>query len=206
MRAIFFDAGFAFVTSYEALEKNGYTDEILHAIAMWENARMSGIFTDEQKLLLEDVNNGFKLTKSDDDAYQLSRIHTYRLSHEFRQRQPGEAVTSAIEFENPAKEQVMEFILTAKKGTIINPELEINGSRLMTIPIKLEEGEHLKFTEGFANVYSAHWQLLKSISLDKDLLRVQTGAHTIEASCNFKDNEGEMLLELRFAGETYYIN
>ncbi|MEN8226433.1 MAG: hypothetical protein ABFS05_13845, partial [Bacteroidota bacterium] len=205
-RSAAFDAGYAFVTSYDALENNGYTDKILHAISLWENARMNGIFSAEQKALMEDVNNEFILTKSDDDAYQLSRIHIYRITHEYRQRQPGEPVTSSLEFENPGEEQIMEFILTARKGTIINPELEISGNRLITIPVKLEEGEHLKFDGEFASVYSPQWQQLKSISLDKSILKVNTGTHSIEVSCNFMGAEGEMMLELRLKGETYYIN
>ena len=100
----------------------------------------------------------------------------------------------------------MEFILTAKKGIVINPEFEISGSRLITIPVKLDEGEHLKFDGEFAHVYSSQWQLQKSISLDKDLLNVFPGMHNIEVSCNFRDNDGEMLLEVRLTGETYYIN
>ena len=113
---------------------------------------------------------------------------------------------STLEFENPGEEQVMEFILTAKKGTVLNPEIEISGNRLITIPVKLEEGEHLKFDGGFANVYSSQWQLQKSIGLDKNLLKVIPGPHSIEVSCNFQGSAGEMMLELRLAGETYYIN
>jgi hypothetical protein len=205
-RSAAFDAGYAFVTSYDALEKNGYTDKILSAIGMWEHARMQGVFSAEQKLLMEDVNNEFILTKSDDDAFQLTRIYTFRFTHEYRQRQPGEPLSSSIEFENPGEEQVMAFILTAKKGTIINPEIEISGNRLIIIPVKLDEGEHLKFDGEFANVYSAQWQLQKSIGLDKDLLNVLPGKQSIEVSCNFKGAEGEMMLELRLEGDTYYIN
>lgn len=205
-RSAAFNAGYAFVTSYDALEKNGFTDEILKDIGMWENARMNGIFSEEQKKLMEDVNNEFVLTKSDDDAYQLSRIHTFRLTHEYRERQPGEPVTTSLEFENPGEEQVVEFILSAKKGTVINPQMEIGGNRLITIPVKLEEGEHLKFDGEFASVYSSQWQLLKSISLEKSILNIKPGVHSIEVSCNFKGSEGEMMLELRLAGEIFYIN
>ncbi len=31
-----FDAGYAFTTSYDALEGNGFTDRILAAIGLWE--------------------------------------------------------------------------------------------------------------------------------------------------------------------------
>ncbi len=205
-RSAAFNAGYAFVTSYDALEKNGFTNEILKAIAMWENARMNDIFSAEQKAIMEDVANEFQLTKSDDDAYQLKRIHTYRLSHEYRQKQPGEPVTNSIEFQNPGAEQLLSFILTAKKGIVINPQMEISGNRLITIPVKLNEGEHLKFNGEYASVYSPQWQLLKSISLDRSILVIRPGTQSIEISSNFKDNEGEMLLEIRLDGETYLID
>jgi len=204
-RSAAFDAGYAFVTSYDALEKNGFTDEILSAIALWENARMKGIFSAEQKALMEDVNNEFHLVKTNDGSHLLGRIYTIRLTHEYRERQPGEPVTSSLGFENPGDEQQLQFILTAKKGIIINPEIEIDGSKLLTIPVKLTEGEHVKFNGEFANVYSSDWQILKSISLEKSLLNVGSGDHNIEVSCKFQGSSGEMLLELRIKGETSLI-
>ena len=205
-RSAAFDAGYAFVTSYDALENNGFTDEILAVISRWESARMAGIFSQEQKKMMEDIKNEFTLGKSDDDGYQLTRIHTYRLSHEYRQRQPGEPVFSSLSFENTGQEQLLQFIITAKRGTIINPEMEIDGSKLLTIPVKLNEGEHLKFDGEFVRVYSARWQLLKSISIEKSLLMISSGIHHIDVSCNFKENKGEMSLELRLQGETILIN
>jgi len=205
-RSAAFDAGYAFVTSYDALENNGNTNEILAAIALWEGARMDGIFSAEQKTIMEDVNKEFLLSKNENDSYLLSRIHTYRLRFEKQIRQPGEPMSTTMEFENPGKTQTLNFIITAKKGTVINPELEIGGNRLLTIPIKLNEGEHLKFDGAFARVYSLQWKLLKSISLDKEVLSLSPGKHNIEASCSFSSIEGEMLLELRLKGEKYLIN
>ena len=204
-RSAAFDAGFAFVTSYEALEKNGFTNDILAAMALWEDARMKGVFTSEQKQLMEDVNNEFHL-EEDDGRLLLSRIFTYRLNHEKKQRQPGEPVTTSLDFQNPGSEQPMQFIITAKKGAVINPQMEIDGSRMITIPVKLDEGQHIKYNGEFASVYSDEWQLLKSISLNRSILKLGPGAHNIEASCNFKGIEGEMLLEIRLKGETEIIN
>ncbi len=204
-RSAAFDAGFAFVTSYEALEKNGFTNDILAAMALWEDARMKGVFTAEQKQLMEDVNNEFHL-EEDDGRLLLSRIYTYRLIHEKKQRQPGEPVTTSLDFENPGSEQPMHFIITAKKGAVINPQMEIDGSRMITIPVKLDEGQHIKYNGEFASVYSAEWQLLKSLSLNRSILNLGPGAHNIEASCSFKGIEGEMLLEIRVKGETEIIN
>lgn len=207
-RSAAFNAGYAFVTSYESLEKNGYTNEILAAISLWEDARMNGVFTAGQKKLMEDVNNEFHLEKASDTTLLLTRIHPYRIKHENIQKQPGEPVSSTLNFDNPGEEQIIQFIISANKSTLINPQLEFDGNKLITIPVKLNNGEHLKFDGQFARIYSSEWQLLKSISLDKGKLTLEPGQHQMEVSCDFMGIDGGMLIELRLKGngETIYIN
>ena len=204
-RSAAFDAGYAFVTSYEALEKNASADHILASIALWEEARMNGVFSEDQKKLMEDVNNEFHLERLDDDTLLLSRIHPYRLDHKNEQHQPGEPHKSAMEFSNPGKPQLLHFIISASKCGVINPWLEIDDSKTTTIPVKLNAGEHLKYEGQFAGIYSAEWKLLKSISLDKDALMVPAGAHSLDAGCNFIGLEGEMKIEIRLTGKTEKI-
>jgi len=201
-RSAAYDAGYAFVTSYDALAKNGNTDQILAAISLWEEARMKGIFNNEQKLLMKDVDKEFVLSKNEEGIYTLQHILVSRITHTYREKQPGEPLMSTGAFNNEGNEQELHFIITAKKGTVINPDIEIGGNRLITIPVKLNEGEHLKYEGEFANVYDPHWQLLKSISLDKSQLIIKQGGHNLAVSCEFMGNEGEMLVELRMAGET----
>jgi len=181
------------------------TDDILAAISLWEDARMKSVFSAEQKQLMEDVNNEFHLEKADDGLLYLSRIYPYRITHENKQRQPGEPLTSNMEFENPGDEQVIQFIISAKKGIIINPVLEFDGNRIITIPVKLNEGEHVKFDGKYASIYSSQWKLMKSISINIDLLTCTPGVHTIEVESEFEDRKGEMGVELRIEGKTEII-
>ena len=204
-RSAAFDAGYAFVTSYEALEKNGFTNEILAAISLWEYARMHGIFTAEQKAIMEDVKNEFHLEQDAEGTFHLNRIYTYRITHENKQLQPGEPLISSMEIENPAGEQIIQFIISAKKTAVINPQLEFDGNKMVTIPVKLNEGEHLKFNGTFANVYSCEWVMQKSISLNLDQLTITPGLHSLEVSSKFEGNDGEMLIEFRLMGETELI-
>lgn len=204
-RSAAFDAGYAFVTSYESLEKNGFTDEILASIGLWENARMKRLFSDDQKKNMEDVDNEFELKKTEDGSLLLSRIYPYRLKHENIMKQPGEPNSTRLTFNNLVNEQVLQFIITAHKTTVINPQIEINGNRLVSIPVKLEDGEHLKFDGEYAYVYSAQWQLLKSILLDKNKLLLKQGEQQVEVGCEFKGIEGEMMIEFRVVGEAEII-
>ena len=204
-RSAAFDAGYAFVTSYDALEKNGSTGQILAAIKRWEEARMNRVFNEQQKTLMEDVNNEFLLERKEDNTLLLTRVHPYRINHENIQRQPGEPVSSSMDFENFGDEQVVQFILSAKKCDVINPQIEFDGTKLTTIPVKINDGEHLKFDGQYAKVYSSSWQLLKSIVLNKDVLRIGPGQHSIEVRCEFMGIEGKMATELRIIGKKEII-
>ena len=203
-RSAAFDAGYAFVTSYDALENNGFTKEILAAIALWEDTRMKGIFTNVQKEIMEDVNTEFHLQKSEEHLL-LSRVFTYRITHKNLDRQPGEPIMSLLEFKNPGEEQTLQFILSAKETDVINPQLEFDGSRNITIPVKINSGEHLKFDGQYANVYSSSWQLKKSISLNTLMLNLSPGDHKVEVSCEFNGTGGSLGVELRLVGNTEII-
>jgi hypothetical protein len=204
-RSAAFDAGYAFVTSYDALERNGYTDEILESIALWEDARMNNVFSDDQKALMEDVNNEFHLEKLNNDTLLLSRIYPFRIEHKNIQRQPGEPVSSSMEIINNVREQPMQFIISARQCDVVNPWIEIDGSMLTTIPVKLNAGEHLKYDGNYANVYTADWKIKKSISLDKKSLSIVRGTHTIKTGCDFVGLDGALKLEIRLNGKSEKI-
>ena len=77
-RSAAFDAGYALVTSYEALEGNGFADRILAAIGAWEKARMRDVFSADQKSRMEDVGTEFTLGRADSDDpadWALVEIH-----------------------------------------------------------------------------------------------------------------------------------
>ena len=202
-RSAAFNAGYAFVSSYEAFEKNGNTEQILALIGIWERARLQNIFPEETRELMEDVNNEFHLQKQDEDKFVLSRIYPFRATHLKKPGQPGEPDFTQLPLYNPGEEQIIAFIITSAKGKLVNPVLEIDGSRNITIPVVLNEEEHVKFNGEFAEVYSAEWQLLKSISLDKNLLTISPGNHSLDVSCNFTGSEGEMKVEVRLVGEAW---
>ncbi|HSG67347.1 MAG TPA: hypothetical protein VK994_01475 [Bacteroidales bacterium] len=205
-RSAAFDAGFAFVTSYEALEKNGLTNDILDAIGLWEKARQGNAFTPELRELMKDVNNEFHLEATDEKTLMLRRIYPHRISYTRMPRQPGEPGHSSLEFETPEGEQVLQFIITSAKGKLLNPVLEIDGNRSITVPAVLNEGEHIKYDGAYAGVYSADWRLLKSISLDAGQLTLDKGIHKADVTCEFAGSEGEMKVELRISGETEIIH
>ena len=56
-RSAGYNAGFAMVLRRPELEPNPYTDELLDLIKIWEEARLAGAFSDEQRERLKDGNN-----------------------------------------------------------------------------------------------------------------------------------------------------
>jgi hypothetical protein len=87
-RSAAFDAGYSFVTSYEALNGNGFTERILDAIGLWERARMADVFSDEQKHRMEDVESEFHLEATEPDAWQSVQVYPQVFRHERGVRQP----------------------------------------------------------------------------------------------------------------------
>ena len=166
---------------------------------------MNGVFNDDHKALMEDVNNEFHLEKLSNDTLLLSRIFPFRIEHKNMQRQPGEPLSSKLEIVNNGRQQPMHFIISASKCDVVNPWIEINGSMITTMPVKLNAGEHLKYDGNFASVYTSNWNLKKSISLDKNTLLVAPGTHAIETGCDFVGLEGAMKVEVRISGKTEKI-
>jgi len=141
-RSAAFDAGYAFVTGYAALEANGYTDRILAAIGMWEQARMAGAFSDEQKRRMEDISAEFTLEDSDSDSWLLTSIHTHIYRHDRPVRQPGEPGASRFAFTNPGEEQELHWIVTAEGGDISGVSMRLDISSEVRFDLRILMGCH----------------------------------------------------------------
>jgi hypothetical protein len=203
-RSAAFNAGYAFVTSYEAIEKNGNSDKILLLIGEWEKVRMAGLFSNEQKARMEDITNEFTLEKINDHAWNLYQVFSGKFTHEKKERQPGEPLTSVFSYENKGKEQTANFILTAVDCDVSNITLEKDNHKTIDLPVALKAGDHIKYTGGAkAFVYDQKWQKIAEFEVDANDLLVSGGKHTFTLDCQFS-NEGKnpsLKLEIRTIGE-----
>lgn len=198
-RSAAFDAGYAFVTGYTALEANGYTDRILDAIGMWEQARMAGAFSDEQKRRMEDISAEFSLEKSASDSWLLTPVHTHIFRHDRPVRQPGEPRTSSFTFANPGEEQELHWIITAEGGDISDPVMRIDIGSEVRFDLRIPDGWSLKYEGGNrAALRDANWSVRRELVINPEKWQVRPGDHTLVFDCVFAGGENpKARVELR---------
>ncbi len=201
-RSAAFNAGYAFVTGYDTIEKNGHSDEIFRLLGLWEKARLSGAFTPDQKDRMKDISNEFHLEPVNENEWTLRQIFSYKFKHEKKARQPGEPLYSSFEFENPAADQNMGFILTAVGADIREIKMEIDNTKQVSIPLILKDGETIKYSAGSkAKIYNKNWRLLKEINMSESDLLLTGGKHTLTFDCQFTAGKEPLAkLEIRITG------
>jgi len=201
-RSAAFDAGYGFVTSFEALEENGRSDEILSLLGRWEAARMAGAFLPEQKRRMEDVGNEFHLDGDGDGGWALTQIHVTRLQVDGGERQPGEPPLRVASFENPGPPQPVGFILTAAEGAVSGIRLEVDHVKEWTMPGTLGAGEALVYEGGSrATVYSPSWQVLRRVPADAAAFRVGSGRHALGVDARVEGGrQARLKVEIRVKG------
>lgn len=201
-RSAAFDAGYAFVTSYEALEGNGDTGRILEAIGLWEAARMAGAFSAGQKARMEDIRNEFRLDSDGQGGWLLTQVFSHKFRHEPKDRRPGQPPASTFSFSNPAGEQAMGFILTAEGADLSDIRLELDGTKEVRLPLSLREGQSLKYSGGNTlAVMDGTWHTLRNVPVDPKDFVVGGGDHSLLFDCRFsKKQEASARLEIRLSG------
>jgi hypothetical protein len=201
-RSAAFDAGYSFVTSYEALNGNGFTDRILDAIGLWERARMAGVFTSDQKRRMEDVGNEFHLEATGPGAWQLVQIYPQVFRHERGARQPGEPLFSAFSFENPGDEQTLQWILTAEDGEVSDVRISLGEREALPLPVRLREGWSLRYEGGAeVTIRDENHGRIGVLAVDEAAFRVGPGRHTVTLGGRLEPTEeAKARLEIRPRG------
>ena len=201
-RSAAFDAGYAFVTSYEALEGNGFTDRIFEAIGLWERARMAAAFSFDQKRRMEDVRNEFALAVVEEGGWSLTQVFPQVFRHERGVRQPGEPTASTFQFENPGGDQVVHWILTAEDGEVSDVTLGLDERETARFPVTLSQGWSLRYEGGAtATVRDSSHRRVRTIEVDPAAFRIASGRHTIRMDSSLRpEQQAKARLELRQRG------
>ena len=196
-RSAAYDAGYAFVANFVSVSTNGYSDQILTLIGEWEKVRLAQLFTDEQKQRMRNVDNEFTLKTISDKEWILRQVYSSSFKHLAKVRQPGEPLYSKFDFNHPAHEQALNFIITAVDSDIDQITLEMDNYKKIELPVSLKNGEHIKYAGGdTAYVYSKKWQKIKSVNVDSNSFKIAKGDHSITVDCSFSNQRKEALLKL----------
>ncbi len=210
-RAAGFDAGFAFNVNFSNVEKNGQSEEIFEAIRIWESARMSGAFTSEQKLRMEDIENEYHLEEVSKEAWLLHPYEVERYVHAQKIRQPGEPIHTVVDFNNPYSGQPMQFVIKLQmdennKNSDAKAEkisIEVNNFHTLDIPFALQVGQYVKLDRsGILRLYDASWNLLESVDLEKKVIKLDKGNNKLMIDATFTGSGNASLhVELKTKGE-----
>ena len=205
-RAAGFDAGFALVTDPKTVRENGLGEKILSIINEWETARMSEVFSPEQKKEFEEIRNEYHLEKVEEGKWKFYPIENQIYTHDKKEKQPGEPVFSTFIYENPYDKQNMQFIITVGGDCeISNLNIELDNYESITIPFTLKNRQILKYTGGNEFIiYDKNWNII-SVEKTKQLL-ISNGEHSVKFDCKFSGGEKPVVkLEIKTIGEPTLI-
>lgn len=203
-RSAGFDAGYALVTSNDLVAENGFGDEILDKIKQWEKARMSKVFSVDQKKRMEDIKAEFTLEAIDERNWNLFSYNVQRFEHKLIIRQPGEPVWSTFDFNNIHNEQPLQFIVkTTDNGSASKLFIEIDDYKKIELNICIASNQFLKYSGGEEMVlYDKSWNKIKAFSIDSSKLFLSKGNHRIKIDCQFSGSEKTSLkIELKTIGQ-----
>jgi hypothetical protein len=201
-RSAAFNAGYAFVTGYRTVKENARSDQILGLLGEWEKARMAGVFSKEQKELMKDLNNEFKLETIAGNEWKLFRIYSYKFKHEQKIRQPGEPLYSTFYFKNESEKQALKFILTAVDGNVSDIVIEIDNYKKIRLPTGLSKGQTVKYEgDSAAFIHDGNWKTIGQFPVDEQELTIDQGEHQLTVDCLFNSGEKPYIkLEVRISG------
>lgn len=197
-RSAAFDAGYTLVTDGKKVAANGQSESIITAIREWEKARLSGAFPADLKKEMEHIANEYKLESIGENSWNLYACKPMRFIHQNAVRQPGEPVVSKWTYTNEYKRQPLCFILKAN-DLVSDLALEIGNFSTVNIPVKLKEGEAIKYDGGSEiQICDKNWNIIQTLAVDASKFEAPQGDVSLIFSCKFASSEN---LEKKLSAE-----
>jgi hypothetical protein len=196
-RSAGFNAGYL-IRIDERIENNGYRDQLFEAIREWQNARRLDAFSPEQKVRLKDPHNEFHLERTGNDEWNLYPVNLSRgFIHKYREVQTGETLTSKFNFENPYREQPVQFYITAAgdsdvSASVSGISLKVNDYQSMDISVSLTSGQRVVCDGKKVYLCDRTWKRIREINCDK-IPAISSGKTEIDVTCRFSDPDSPHL-------------
>ncbi|MFI3294832.1 MAG: hypothetical protein R3Y19_02315 [Rikenellaceae bacterium] len=202
-RSAGFDAGYTLVTNGDAVAKNGNSDRLIQAIREWEHARLSLAFPDELKREMENTDNEYTLIETSPSTWEIQKYALQRFEHKNFTRQPGEPSLTKWEFDNTAKRQPVQMLISTNE-TISDITLTIGGFSTINIPATVTADQYIKYDGGDKIViYNNTWNPVKEIAVDPKDMTIESGKSTITFTCQFASTSTDKSVkaEIKTLGE-----
>lgn len=204
-RGAAYNAGFAFSANPDALRDNPHTSVILDLIRIWEKARLSGAFSDKQKLQLKDLSKEFHLEETiRDKEWKLMMFQDYDFVFEKVEVQPGQPTYAEWSFSNDhTEEQPFRAILhldAENGGAVDNINIEVSNYSKINIPETVRSGEELVIDNGLLTISDSKGQILKQRQLN-NLPNLGQGNHQIQFDCAVVSGNPKVEVKIRLDGK-----
>ncbi len=207
-RAAGFDAGFGLSTGTQEFYEHGKGETILSTIRDWETARLDGAFSEAQKTQLRDITREFHLTKSGASSWNLFPVAHSVFKFEKKITQPGEPAASNFDYNNPYKDQPLQFIIKLQSAkpngnaSWENGSIEINNYSSIHIPFKLTEGQLITCDGKTILVLSSEWKPIRAIPVTGSIPVLSTGTNTVRLDGIIEGDASPLVnIEIRSMGE-----
>jgi hypothetical protein len=203
-RSAGFDAGYALVTSLDAVNRNGLGSKILFALREWERARMSGAFPVDIKKRMQNIKNEYHLVAEGPNNWSLYPYSIWRAEYK-----PGTGLMS-IDIDNENPDQPVQFIISSgpeNSATLIR--LDIDGHHKIFIPLDLPANHHIKYDGGsYISLYDSTWQLVATAQLIQYDVTLTQGKHQLNFEAMFTSSGPKqgIKIEMKTAGLPYQIS
>ena len=197
-----YDAGYGFVTSFDAVEKNGGTESILALLGNWEKLRINDVFSEEEKTLFRSRDQEYHLEVLETGEWTVSPVTAHIFRRLNTERQPGEPFASNFEFESEEETQPVSFILTAEGGSVENIKFTLDNNEEVSLSVNLEKGQSIVYRSGeTATLYDNSWHDIQIVDLNVAALESGPGSHSLSLSADLiGDSSMSLRIELRLSG------
>jgi len=186
-RSAGYDAGYALYSDVKNFKKNPEFDEIAEAVRIWEEARLKGIFNENQIAVLKDVNRDFSLKKLNEETFELQYYKKEKFDLLNEMVQPGQPNDVSVEFESKT-EQDLYFVLGAvgKSGSINQISIIFNVYETLNLDVKMEPNWSVTYRGGKeVLVYDEKGRFKEKLVLDVDQLKLTPGENNMRVSAEF---------------------
>jgi len=189
-RSAGYDAGYALYSDLMKLKRNPEFDEIAEAVRIWEEARLKGIFNEQQIEDLKDVNNDFSLKKLTNSSYALQYFNKEKFELLNEMVQPGQPNDVSVEFECDTSQNLYLVIgAVGESGSITQINIVYNGYESFMIDAELKPNYAITYRgDNKVMVYDEKGRIQHILELEIDHIELTEGLNNLRISAEFSES------------------